>query len=88
MFWYPMYAKEKIQDAVESEWGRLFANWGAVPETADGKGYRIEGQPSAELTRKGIGHFTEGLRLMAMAVMESPEMEARKRRSQASSAGG
>jgi len=79
MFWYPMYAKERIEACVQSEWGRLFANWGKVP-LADGEtGYNVEGQPSAELTRKGVKHFLEGFRLIGMAVKESPEIKIRNR---------
>ncbi|HXU83019.1 MAG TPA: DUF362 domain-containing protein, partial [Polyangia bacterium] len=81
MFWYPVYGKEHIQAVMESEWGRLFANWGHVPATADGKGWNVVGQPSQDLVRRGIKHFTEGLRLVGMAVAESPELQARKRRS-------
>jgi hypothetical protein len=81
MFWYPVYGKEHIQAVMESEWGRLFANWGHVPATADGRGWNVTGQPSQDLVRRGIKHFTEGLRLVGMAVAESPEVQARKRRS-------
>src|SRR5688500_2206880 len=81
MFWYLVYGKEHITSVMESEWGRLFANWGKVPETADGQGWNVVGQPSQDLVRRGIKHFTEGLRLVGMAVAESPENLARKRRS-------
>jgi len=81
MFWYPVYGKEHITSVMESEWGRLFANWGKVPATADGKGWNVIGQPSQDLVRRGVKHFTEGLRLVGMAVAESPELQARKRRS-------
>ena len=72
---------EHITSVMESEWGRLFANWGNVPATADGKGWNVVGQPSQDLVRRGVKHFTEGLRLVGMAVAESPEIQARKRRS-------
>ena len=79
MFWYPRYAKEKMQPVLESEWGRLFANWGKVK--ADERGYPDVGEASPELIRIGMKHFMEGLRLVGMAVAESPEIKARKRTS-------
>jgi uncharacterized protein (DUF362 family) len=83
MLWYPMWGKQHVTAALESDWGRLFANWGQVPETADGRGFNVVGQPSVDLVRRGIKHFAEGVRLMGMAVAESPELQARKRRAAA-----
>ena len=31
VFWYPIYGKARIEQALRSDWGRLFANWGKVP---------------------------------------------------------
>jgi hypothetical protein len=80
MFWYPRYGEARIRAALESDWGRLFANWGAVAETADGRGFVVDGQPSGDLVRTGVKHFLEGVRLVGMAVAESPELKARQRR--------
>ncbi len=82
MFWYPRYAKEKMQPVLESPWGKLFANWGKVPR--DEKGFREVGEANPELIRLGMKHFMEGARLVGMAVAESPELKARKRRREAS----
>jgi hypothetical protein len=81
MFWYPRFAKEKMAPVLESDWGRLFANWGKVPE--NDRGFPSVGEPNAELIQIGAKHFAEGMRLIGMAVAESPEMNARKRRKQA-----
>jgi hypothetical protein len=62
-----------------SDWGRLFANWGKVPTDALGRGFPEVGEASHELTRIGLSHFREGLRLLGMAVAESPEVQARQR---------
>jgi hypothetical protein len=83
MFWYPRYGEARVRAALESDWGRLFANWGRVARTADGRGFVVDGQPSGELVRTGVQHFLEGLRLVGMAVAESPELQARKRRAHA-----
>ena len=88
MLWYPLYGKERIRAALESDWGRLFANWGSVPATADGRGWNVNGQPSVDLVRHGMKHFLEGLRLVGMAVAESPEIQTRRRRAAAAASGG
>jgi hypothetical protein len=89
MFWYPRYAKEKMAPVLESPWGRLFANWGKVQPDAAGQGYPEVGEASHELVRSGVKHFLEGMRLVGMAVAESPEIMVRKRaRAQAAGGGG
>ncbi len=80
MFWYPFLGQKHIQDVLESDWGRLFANWGHVPTDAEGKGYPDVGQASPELVRIGVSHFLQGMKLIGEAVAESPEVGAWKRR--------
>ena len=53
--------------------------WGKVAADPAGKGFPEVGEPSMELTRIGLSHFREGLRLLGMAVAESPEVQARQR---------
>jgi uncharacterized protein (DUF362 family) len=78
MFWYPRFAREKMAPILESPWGKLFANWGKVPE--DDRGFPDVGVANPELIEIGAKHFAEGMRLIGMAVKESPEMNARRRR--------
>ncbi len=80
MFWYPMYAKEQMAKVIDSDWARLFANWGEVKTDPAGRGYPDVGHASPELTRKLSTHLAEALRLIGMAVVESPEWQSRKRR--------
>jgi uncharacterized protein (DUF362 family) len=82
-FWYPMYAKDHMQTVLDSEWGRLFANWGEVQADAQGKGYPNVGVASPDLTRKLTMHMAEAMRLVGMALVESPEW---KKRNQATNA--
>jgi uncharacterized protein (DUF362 family) len=84
MFWYPFYGKKRVQDALESDWGRLFANWGNVHPDEQGKGYPDVGAACPELIRIGLKHFLEGFRLIGMAVTESPEMQIWHRRKDSS----
>lgn len=82
-FWYPMYARKQMKRVLDSEWGRLFANWGDVQPDLQGHGYPNVGVASPDLTRKMTIQLTEAMRLMGMALLESPEWQARKRRGQA-----
>jgi uncharacterized protein (DUF362 family) len=80
LFWYPRYARGQMEGVLGSEWGRLFANWETVATDPEGRGYPDVGEPSLDLVRSGMKHFLEGMRLVGMAVAESPEIAARKRR--------
>jgi hypothetical protein len=73
LLWYPRHAEARMRPVLESDWGRLFANWGKVAPDAEGRGYPDVGEASPELVRSGMQHFLEGLRLVGMAVAESPE---------------
>ncbi|MEZ4400668.1 MAG: DUF362 domain-containing protein [Kofleriaceae bacterium] len=79
LYWYPFQGEKRIQAVLESDWGRLFANWGKVAADAAQQGFPEVGPASPELTRIGLSHFREGLRLIGMAVAESPEVQARQR---------
>ena len=78
---------ERVNAALESEWGRLFANWGSALHDAEGRGYPEVGSKAPELVRAGVKHFLEGMRLVGMAVKESPELTARKRAAERAMAG-
>jgi hypothetical protein len=86
MFWYPLYGKPHIKKALESDWGALFQNWGKVPRTD--AGFSDVGTSRPELVRMGLDHFLEGSRLAGMAIMESPEVQARTRRRKTAKANG
>ncbi len=80
LFWYPFYGRRRIEEALKSDWGRLFAGWGNVATDPEGRGYPDVGTASPQLVRLGFKHFLEGLRLLGMALVESPEFQARRRR--------
>ena len=77
MFWYPRYAEKRMQPILEGEWGRLFASWGTVQ--ADERGYPDVGRVDGRITRMTIKQLLEGLRLLGMAVAESPEWKPKKK---------
>lgn len=77
-FWYPWHAKQAMQTALESDWGRLFRNWEhARPDEA---GYPDVGQQPAELTRTGWAAFGKSLKILGTCVKEAPEFAARHRK--------
>ena len=87
LFWLPVHGSEPLARALESEWGRLFANWESVQPDAEGRGYPDVGGGDAEVTTKGLGHLLRGLRLLGMAVKESPEVGAWLRRARSQKSG-
>ena len=79
-FWYPTYAREQMRRVLESEWGRLFANWGRVRSDAQGKGYPDVGVASPDLTRNAGTQLTQALRLVGKAMFDSPEWRWNRKR--------
>ncbi len=77
-FWYPVFGKKRINAALASDWGRLFANWEKVEP--DPAGYPDLGDGRQGLVRLGFKHALEALRLLGMAIVESPEVQARRNR--------
>jgi hypothetical protein len=51
-FWYPMYAKRIMRQALGSVWGRLFRNWESV--TADENGYQDVGPDQGRIRKTGM----------------------------------
>jgi uncharacterized protein (DUF362 family) len=76
MYWYPRFAEKRMKPLLEGEWGRLFSSWGTVK--ADERGYPDVGQSDARITRMTVQQLLEGLRLVGMAVVESPEWKKKK----------
>ena len=80
LFWYPRYGTERVNEALTSNWGRLFANWGQAKKDPEGRGYPDVGAVKPEYVRAGLKHFIEGARLIGMALAQSPEYQNRRRR--------
>ncbi|MFZ2959900.1 MAG: DUF362 domain-containing protein [Candidatus Ozemobacteraceae bacterium] len=78
LFWYPMYAKNKINRIMKSPWGRLFANWDTCSPDAEGRGFPSLGTNTPARLKIDYRHFIQGLRLIGMAVTDSPEVKGRK----------
>jgi len=77
-FWYPLFAKHKMNKALSSEWGRLFHNWETV--RADEQGFADVGQSAPKLERSGWRVFLRSFKVLMTCLKEAPEFAARKRR--------
>ncbi len=85
-FWYPFIGKQKMQAALNSDWGRLFRNWETV--RPDSQGYANVGSEAPELQRAGMAAFWRSWGILWTALSEAPEMAAARRRKQLASPNG
>ena len=77
-FWYPFIAKRRMQEVLNSGWGRLFRNWERL--SPDEKGFPVLGDHAAQIKRTGISALWRSLGILWTAVKEAPEFAARQRR--------
>jgi len=73
LFWYPIYARNRVKSVMKSPWGRLFSNWEKARPDAAGNGFPDDQLGPPVPLHLDTAHFWRGLRLLAMAVSESPE---------------
>jgi uncharacterized protein (DUF362 family) len=77
-FWYPVKAKYMMQQVLDSEWGRLFRNWGTVP--VNEHGFPAVGDHAAEIQRVGLRAFTKSIGILGTCIREAPEFSNRRRK--------
>ena len=77
VLWYPMVAKTKMAQVMESAWGKLFSNWDSV--TPDERGYESVGEDAAVVERTGWKAFLTSLKILVTCMMEAPEVVALRR---------
>jgi hypothetical protein len=77
-FWYPVFGKRKMQAVLNSDWGRLFRNWETL--APDEEGWADVGTGEVELQRSGIDVFWRSFPVLWLAIKESPEVAAQRRR--------
>jgi intein/homing endonuclease len=77
-FWYPLIAKHKMAQALQSDWGKLFRNWEGL--TPDDQGFPSVGEAPAELRRLGLRAFATSMGVLVTCLREAPEFAARRRR--------
>jgi uncharacterized protein (DUF362 family) len=77
-FWYPILAKKKMAEVLNSDWGRLFHNWENLK--ADDHGFADVGEGAAELKRTGFKAFARSLGILGTCVKGAPEFGLKKRK--------
>jgi uncharacterized protein (DUF362 family) len=77
-FWYPLYGRQQMRACLESDWGRLFANWESL--VSDRQGFPSVGAAPAVIRRTGVRAFARSLPILATTLREAPELAARRRR--------
>ena len=81
-FWYPTH-QEVVHDLLNSEWGRLFANWdekALPPDDLDTEGWPDVGDKPAKLKKDTMRLLAKSFRILGTCIMQAPEVQARKRR--------
>jgi uncharacterized protein (DUF362 family) len=77
-FWYPMLARKKMAEVLDSAWGRLFRNWERI--TPDAKGYPAIPADGAGIRKTGLRALGASIGILATCVKEAPEFVSRRRR--------
>jgi uncharacterized protein (DUF362 family) len=75
--WYPLLAKKKMAEVMESEWGRLFQEWENLE--SDDVGFPTVGAHTAEFNRTGLTAFGTSLKILGTSIKEAPEFAQRRR---------
>jgi len=78
LFWYPVNGNNRVHEVLQSDWGRLFYNWGQVQADADG--FPDLGPPPSGFVHGTAELLRIGARVLATAAKEAPEVQARLRR--------
>jgi uncharacterized protein (DUF362 family) len=78
LYWYPLYGKDRVQAALSSDWGRLFANWESA--THDERGFADVGAAPARLGRSWSQFVWLGAKVLKTAIVEAPEVLHLRRR--------
>jgi len=77
LYWYPRFSRRQMQACLQSDWGRLFQNWGKVPVTE--AGFSEVGQNEPIYRRNLSGMLKQGAKVLGSCIVEAPEFESRRR---------
>lgn len=70
-YWYPFRSGRQMRQCLESEWGRLFENWGKVPYTA--QGFPEVGQKSPRFQRNILRLIGRAFKILGTCIIQAPE---------------
>jgi uncharacterized protein (DUF362 family) len=76
--WYPLVAKRKMAEVLQSDWGKLFRNWESC--VADELGYPDVGKDGAAIKHTGWNAFWRSLRILWTCLIEAPEFIIKRRK--------
>jgi len=82
VYWYPKH-KQRVLDILQSDWGRLFANWENLelpPDDLTSPGWNEVGEAPAKLNEETMDMVLRSLKILGTAMKEAPEFDARRRR--------
>jgi hypothetical protein len=80
-FWYPVIAKKRMLQVLDSNWGHLFRNWEKL--TPDAQGFPTVGTDPAEIKRTGLKALWRSFGILGTALKEAPEFSTHQRHSSA-----
>jgi len=78
MYWYPRRSKGMMKACLESDWGRLFQNWGQVGSTETG--FPDVGEARPEFHRNVWAMLKQAVKVLGTCIVEAPEFAARRRK--------
>ena len=76
LYWYERHSKTRMENVLNSEWGRLFQNWGHV--TTTDHGFTDIGPAAPDFHRNVSAMFGQGLKVLGTCITEAPELHARR----------
>ena len=77
-FWYPLFAKRKMESVLSSPWGRVFRNYENLH--ASEKGFETIGSESALFKRTGWRAWVRSIPIFFTSIKEAPEFFRRRKR--------
>jgi hypothetical protein len=72
-YWYPRNSARQMAACLDSDWGRLFQNWGQVTRTADG--YEDLGETPATFHRNRAELIAQSMGILRTCLREAPERD-------------
>lgn len=74
-YWYPRHARRQMKAALESDWGRLFANWERLTPNADG--WPSVGDQPATLAGDAWRSLRQSVGILGTCIREAPEFRGK-----------
>jgi len=78
IYWYQRHSRRKMEACLDTDWGRLFQNWGRVEATPEG--FADVGRATPRFHRNLSAMMAQGMRILGTCIAEAPEWASRRRR--------